>query len=374
MEGRVDRLVEELQGLLPTIVTQVGDHVSNQGNVKSQNDNAANDIIHEDDRNVNVGNGLEVVKLQAGHSTYTDQFHKLARLVPHLVTLETKGLKVRNGLLKRSGERRGDGGELSKEGNVKGDNKRARTGKVFAIITNPVMKEYTGLAPKCTNCNFYHNLETPCRACTNYNCVGNFATDFRVRPKMVNPLNARNLTAARGVCYEYGGIDYLQGHRNNGNLTRGKAFMMEAEEARQDPNIVTASEQLVEINKVIRDCKLEIEGHTIDIDLIPFGHRSFDVIIGIDWLSRHRAKIVCHERVVQIPLLHGEMLRVYRERPEENVKRLMSAKAEEPKLEHITIVQNFYKGDEQQVAFQTLKDKLCSAPVLAFPDRPKDFM
>ncbi|GJU10423.1 putative reverse transcriptase domain-containing protein [Tanacetum coccineum] len=35
------------------------------------------------------------------------------------------------------------------------------------------------------------------------------------------------------------------------------------------------------------------------------------------------------------------MLRVYGERPEEKVKRLMSAKAEEPKLEDIVIVQNF---------------------------------
>ncbi|GKE39810.1 putative reverse transcriptase domain-containing protein, partial [Tanacetum coccineum] len=31
-------------------------------------------------------------------------------------------------------------------------------------------------------------------------------------------------------------------------------------------------------------------------------------------------------------------------------------------------------GDEQEVAFQTLKDKLCNAHVLALPDGPKDFM
>ncbi|GKG39421.1 hypothetical protein Tco_0463566 [Tanacetum coccineum] len=35
------------------------------------------------------------------------------------------------------------------------------------------------------------------------------------------------------------------------------------------------------------------------------------------------------------------MLRVYEEWPEEKVKRLMSAKAEEPKLEDIVIIQNF---------------------------------
>ncbi|GKG39477.1 putative reverse transcriptase domain-containing protein, partial [Tanacetum coccineum] len=57
-----------------------------------------------------------------------------------------------------------------------------------------------------------------------------------------------------------------------------------------------ASGQLVEIDKVIKGCKLEIEGHVFDIDLIPFGHGSFDVIIGMDWLSNYNAEIICHEK------------------------------------------------------------------------------
>ncbi|GJS84208.1 putative reverse transcriptase domain-containing protein [Tanacetum coccineum] len=31
-------------------------------------------------------------------------------------------------------------------------------------------------------------------------------------------------------------------------------------------------------------------------------------------------------------------------------------------------------GEEQELAFQTLKDKLCNAPILALPDGPKDFV
>ncbi|GJT27094.1 putative reverse transcriptase domain-containing protein [Tanacetum coccineum] len=60
--------------------------------------------------------------------------------------------------------------------------------------------------------------------------------------------------------------------------------------------IEIAGGQLVEIDKVIKGCKLEIEGHVFDIDLIPFGHGSFDMIIGMDWLSNYKAEIICHEK------------------------------------------------------------------------------
>nr|GEW29313.1 reverse transcriptase domain-containing protein [Tanacetum cinerariifolium] len=117
-----------------------------------------------------------------------------------------------------------------------------------------------------------------------------------------------------------------KGHENQGNQSRGRAFMLGAEEARKDPNIVTgiepselgfryeieiASGQLVEIDKVIKGCKLEIEGHVFDIDLIPFGHRIFDVIIG--------------------------------ERPEEKARLLMSAKTRDNKQEDIVVVRDFFE-------------------------------
>ncbi|GKD25370.1 putative reverse transcriptase domain-containing protein, partial [Tanacetum coccineum] len=64
----------------------------------------------------------------------------------------------------------------------------------------------------------------------------------------------------------------------------------------------------------------------------------------MDWLSRHKAKIIFHEKVVRIPLPHGEMLRVYRKQQKEKVKHLMSAKAEEQKLKYIAVVQNLFES------------------------------
>ncbi|GJS07458.1 putative reverse transcriptase domain-containing protein [Tanacetum coccineum] len=56
------------------------------------------------------------------------------------------------------------------------------------------------------------------------------------------------------------------------------------------------------------------------------GHRSFDVIVGIDWLSQNKVVIVCHEKVVEIPLIGGEVLRVQGERTLGVAKALMNAK------------------------------------------------
>ncbi|GJY15754.1 putative reverse transcriptase domain-containing protein [Tanacetum coccineum] len=234
----------------------------------------------------------------AGHAAYTDRFYELARLVPHLVTPESR-------MIKRS-------------------------------------------------------------ACPRMNRAQ--------EPKGNHP----NQVAANN-----GG----QGHGNQGNQARGRAFMLGAEEARQDPNIVMgtftlndhfattlfesgadysfvsttfipllglepsnlgfryeieiASGKLVEIDKVIKGCKLEIEGHVFDIDLIPFEHGSFDVIIGMDWLSNYKAEIIYHEKVVRIPPPDGKVLRVVGERPEEKVRLFMSAKASDKKQEEIIVVRDF---------------------------------
>ncbi|GKG53699.1 hypothetical protein Tco_0555099, partial [Tanacetum coccineum] len=48
--------------------------------------------------------------------------------------------------------------------------------------------------------------------------------------------------------------------------------------------------------------------------LIPLSHGSFDVIVGIDWLSKRKFVIVCYEKVVRIPLEGDEILQVHGER------------------------------------------------------------
>ncbi|GJY77957.1 putative reverse transcriptase domain-containing protein [Tanacetum coccineum] len=320
--------------------------------------------------------------VRAGHAAYTNRFHELARLVPYIVTPESRKIEryvyglalqirgmvtamepntiqkvvqisgaladeaVRNGSIKMVGKRR-NVGEPRKDKNSRDDNKRTRTGNAIATTANPVGRENMGAWPKL------NRSQGPGR-------------------------NRPNLVAANN-----GG----QGRGNQGNQARGRAFMLGVEEARQDPNIVTgtftlnnhfattlfdsganysfvsttfipllgiepselgfryeieiASRQLVGIDKVIKGCKLEIKGHVFDINLIPFGYGSFDVIIGMNWLSNHKVEIICHEKVVRIPLLDGEVLRVLGERLEEKARLLMSAKASHKKQGEIVVVRDF---------------------------------
>ncbi|GKB75828.1 putative reverse transcriptase domain-containing protein [Tanacetum coccineum] len=62
-----------------------------------------------------------------------------------------------------------------------------------------------------------------------------------------------------------------------------------------------ANGRISETNVVLRGCTLGLLGHSFDIDLMPVKLGSFDVIIGIDWLAKYHALIVCDEKVVRIP-------------------------------------------------------------------------
>ncbi|GJX82963.1 putative reverse transcriptase domain-containing protein [Tanacetum coccineum] len=54
-------------------------------------------------------------------------------------------------------------------------------------------------------------------------------------------------------------------------------------------------------NAVLMGCTLGLLGHPFNIDLIPIELGSFDVIIGMDWLAKNHALIVCDEKIVRIP-------------------------------------------------------------------------
>ncbi|GJS14335.1 reverse transcriptase domain-containing protein [Tanacetum coccineum] len=383
----------------------------------------------------------------ANHAGYTDRFHELAKLVPHLVTLEPSRIKryiaglapeirgmlqatqpttiqsaiLRAGILTDEGVSCGTltkGNdkikvveESSKSGGSWIDNKKEKVGIGFTVTTPPRNK-FMSSNPKCSKCFIYHPVNGFCRLCFNCQKPSHFIKDCRKPIRQVTLVSVVRMSNNLRVCYDCGSPDHflnnypkmyqgsgqpsnqlaLEGNRNtrsSGNQVRGRAFNVNvnAMEVVQDPNVVTGTFSLnnhfvtvlfdsgadfsfistefapllnvkpsivnpgyvievadgkkVEVDRIIRDCKLELGSSLFGINLIPLGHGSFDVIVGMDWLSQHKAVIVCHEKVVEIPVEDSRTLRVHGERTVGIAKVLKTVKEDEPKLGDISVVRDF---------------------------------
>nr|GEV83569.1 reverse transcriptase domain-containing protein [Tanacetum cinerariifolium] len=148
------------------------------------------------------------------------------------------------------------------------------------------------------------------------------------------------------ACEEKG--HYKSQCRKTNNSAQGRAYTLRDRNAHQDPNVVTgtfllnqhlarvlfdsgadksfvsislaymlnippitidaiyeiemADGNLVSTNTVIQGATLTLLNQHFEIDLMPIKLGSFDVVIGMDSLSKSHAKILCDEKVVHIPI------------------------------------------------------------------------
>ncbi|GJU56114.1 putative reverse transcriptase domain-containing protein, partial [Tanacetum coccineum] len=270
-----------------------------------------------------------------GHAAYTDRFYELATLVLYLVTPEIRMIEryvyglasqihgmvaatepktiqkvvqisgaltdeaMRNGSNKKV-EKRGNVGEPSKHRSERDDNKRTRTVNAFVTTVNPVGRENIGTWPKdrrgvSRNVNLINARNPTVRAC--YECS---STDHvRSACPRLNRAQGPEENCPNQVAANNGG----QGRRNQGNQARVRAFMLGAEEARQDPNIVTGTFTL---NNHFATTLFDsgVDYSFVSTNFIPLlGLEPSE--LGMDWLSNYKAEIICHEKVVRIPLPDG---------------------------------------------------------------------
>ncbi|GJX76316.1 putative reverse transcriptase domain-containing protein [Tanacetum coccineum] len=296
----------------------------------------------------------------------------------------------------------------------------------------------------------------------------NGAKDYRGVPRNVNPVNARNPTFR--ACYEYGSTDHGRGIQRN--QASGRAFMLGAKEARQDPNIMTGTGVLKVVRislpdgkvlRVLRESSEEkarllmsvkasdkkqdeiivvrdfSEGFSDDlsglpplreikfrIELIPgavpiakspyrLAPSELEELMCIDYRELNKLTVKNRYPLPRIDdlfnQLHGsqffskidlrpyldkfvivfiDYILIYSKTQEEHVEHLRHVingngiHVDPSKIEAVKNwkaprtptekCKNFDWGEEQELAFQTLKDRLCNAPVLALPDGSEDFV
>ncbi|GKA69482.1 reverse transcriptase domain-containing protein [Tanacetum coccineum] len=131
-----------------------------------------------------------------------------------------------------------------------------------------------------------------------------------------------------------------QCRKTTNNNSQGRAYKLMDRNAHHDPNIVTdtfyniemADRKLVSTNTVIQGATLTLLNQPFEIDLMSIKVSSFDIVIGMDWLSKYHARIICDEKFVHIPI-NGETL----------IIRVMEKKLDEKRLEDIPVVREFPK-------------------------------
>ncbi|GJY40671.1 putative reverse transcriptase domain-containing protein [Tanacetum coccineum] len=200
-------------------------------------------------------------------------------------------------------------------------------------------REYGGSLPLCTKCNYHHNGQCAPK-CNNCKKVGHLARDFRSPAATTNNQRAPRAIQRAGNGEAHASSYALGGNKPNldSNIVTGtfllnnrydsvlfdtganRSFVSTAFSSLIDiiPTILDDSydvelvdRKIIGVNTIIRGCTLNFLNHPFNIDLMPIELGSFDVIIGMDWLSKYHAVIVCDEKIVRVPF-GNEILIIYK--------------------------------------------------------------
>nr|GEX74355.1 reverse transcriptase domain-containing protein [Tanacetum cinerariifolium] len=99
-------------------------------------------------------------------------------------------------------------------------------------------------------------------------------------------------------------------------------------------DVELADGRITGVNTIIRGCTLNLLNHTFNINIMPVELGSFEVIIGMDWLSLYHAVIVCDKKTVRVPfgnetlIIHGDGSN-------------HGNKSEEKRLEDVPVIRDF---------------------------------
>nr|GEW05895.1 putative reverse transcriptase domain-containing protein [Tanacetum cinerariifolium] len=141
-----------------------------------------------------------------------------------------------------------------------------------------------------------------------------------------------------------------------------------------------------ETSTVLRGRTLGLLGHPFNIGQMRIDLGSFDVVIGMDWLAKNHAVIFCNEKIVRIAYAN-EILIVHGDKKIAQEGIIVCqvievqflavegfSKIAKPMMKLTQKSVKFIWGEKEEAAFQTSKQKLCSASILALPGGNENFV
>ncbi|GJW59249.1 putative reverse transcriptase domain-containing protein [Tanacetum coccineum] len=183
--------------------------------------------------------------------------------------------------------------------------KRQNVAKVYNMGTGE-RKPYGGYLPKCTKCHFHHNgpCTQKCYKCNKCNKVGHFACDCRSsgNANVANTQKGNGANPKGNGCFECGAPGHFKRdcpklkNKDGGNGRVHKVGCMQLGMHRRK-----GMHRGTRTPMSSQGCTLNFLNHPFNIDLMPVELGSFNVIIGMDWLRRCHAVIVCDEKLVRVP-------------------------------------------------------------------------
>ncbi|GKD63054.1 putative reverse transcriptase domain-containing protein, partial [Tanacetum coccineum] len=178
-------------------------------------------------------------------------------------------------------------------------------------------REYGGSLPKCSKCNYHHNgpcapkchkcnkvshLARDCRSSGNANADGNGnapAKVYVVGNAGTNP-DSNVITGMFLLNNHYDSI-LFDTRANRSFLSTAFSSLIDITPTTLDHyyDVELADGKIIGINTIIRGCTLNFLNHPFNIDLMLVELGSFDIIIGMDWLAKYHAVIVCAEKIIR---------------------------------------------------------------------------